>query len=294
MSVELHCHTVFSVDARGTPEDLVDVAADRGVTTLSITEHDHIGSCARAQARATERGLEYLPGVELGAPWEGVGLHLLAIGFDPENEPMKRMVDDCFSKYERQFGLLEPHLRELGCRWTKQQMAAGLAQRYPTHPAPVVSQWFARDFLVEQGVFPDLAACKAAINQVRQRITDERGPEAFQSGVNVQRILETVHGAGGVVLLAHVANYHPADLSKQISLIHDVLDAGLDGFELHHPRNIAEPHFDALVSEAQQLRCVISGGSDCHDARLSGVNALNCCHVPEQTIERLRSALASG
>ena len=293
MSIELHCHTVFSVDARGTPEDLVDVAADRGVTTLSITEHDHLGSCERAQARAAERGIECLPGVELGAPWHERELHLLAIGFDSGNEPMQRLVDDSFSKYERHFDLLEPHLCAMGGPWTKQQMAAGLARRYPTHPAPIVSQWFARDFLVEQGVFPDLASCKVAINQVRQRIIDEHGPQVFESGVSAQRILDTVHGAGGVVLLAHVAHYHRGDQAQQIRLIHDVLDAGLDGFELYHPLNIAEPHFDALVSEANQLDCVISGGSDCHDARTDGPNALDCLQVPEQTIDRLKSALAS-
>ncbi len=293
MSVELHCHTVFSVDARGTPEELVDVAADRGVTTLSITEHDHIGSCERAQIRAAERGIEYLPGVELGAPWHDCELHLLAIGFDPGNGPMQRLVDDCFSKYTRHFTLLEPHLRELGWHWTKQQLADGLARRYPTHPAPIVTQWFVRDVLIEEGVFPDMPSCKTAINQVRQRIVEEHGREALECGVDLQTILDTVHGAGGVVLLAHVAHYHRADLAKQIGLIHDVLEAGLDGFELYHPTNIAEAHFEALVSEAKQLGCVISGGSDCHNAQTDGPCALDCLQVPEETIERLKSVLAS-
>ena len=293
VSVELHCHTVFSVDARGTPEELVDVAADRGITTLSITEHDHLGSCQRARVRASERGLDYLPGVELGAPWRGLEreLHLLAIGFDSESEPMNKLVDDCFSKYERHFNLLVPFLPELGCHFTREQMADALARRYPSHPAPVISQCFVRDLLVEQGVYPDIRACKAAIARIRQRVIDEQGPQAFASGVSLERIVETVHAAGGVVLLAHVPYYHRADREKQIELIHGVLEAGLDGFELYHPLNVAEPHFDALVSEAKQLGCVISGGSDCHHAQSDKGHPLDCCHVPEETIDRLRSVL---
>lgn len=50
--LELHCHTVFSIDGRGTPEHLVDSAVDRGVAALSITGHNSIGSlrCGRARA----------------------------------------------------------------------------------------------------------------------------------------------------------------------------------------------------------------------------------------------------
>ncbi len=292
MSVELHCHTVFSVDAYGTPEDLVDVAADRGVTTLSITEHDHLGSCQRAQSRATQCGIEYLPGIELGALLDDVELHLLGIGFDPDNSQMKSMVAESFSKNERYFDLYMPYLPEFGCHFTKEQMAVGLAERYPTHSAPVISQWFARDFLVDQGVYPDRAAFKAVIKQIEQRIIDEQGPQVFKSTLTLEKILKTIQGAGGVVLLAHVAYYYPTDQTKQIELIRKGLDMGLDGFELYHPLNVAESHFDVLIREAKQIGCVISGGSDCHNARIEGSSALNVCNVPEETIANLKSVLA--
>ena len=93
-------------------------------------------------------------------------------------------------------------------------------------------------------------------------------------------------------LLAHVAEYHPGDGEKQIALIHELLDEGLDGFELYHPSNAAEPHFDRLVREAERTGCAISGGSDCHNAIEGGAKGIGCSQVPDRVVETIESALA--
>lgn len=75
MSIEMHCHTLFSVDGRGTPENLVDAAADQGITVLAVTEHNHLGSLRRAKAHAERRGLRYINGIELDARWQNANYH---------------------------------------------------------------------------------------------------------------------------------------------------------------------------------------------------------------------------
>lgn len=38
MSIDLHCHTLFSVDSYGTPEALIDAADDAGLTADPIAD----------------------------------------------------------------------------------------------------------------------------------------------------------------------------------------------------------------------------------------------------------------
>ena len=41
MGLDLHTHSVYS-DGSLTPEEIIDVAVDLGLTAISITDHDNI------------------------------------------------------------------------------------------------------------------------------------------------------------------------------------------------------------------------------------------------------------
>ena len=100
-----------------------------------------------------------------------------------------------------------------------------------------------------------------------------------------------VHGAGGVLLLAHPASHLRGNLRAQLDLIGEMLAIGLDGFELYHPANTREPHFAQLEAEARRLGCAVSGGSDTHaDSSRTEQPAPGFC-VPEWTVETLDAAL---
>ena len=108
--LEMHCHTVFSIDGYHSPEVVVDVAAERGVTVLSITEHNHLGSVARASTRARQRGIRYFSGVEIDATCMDRDLHLMGIGFDPADQPLGSLVAGNFAAYASHFELYRPKL----------------------------------------------------------------------------------------------------------------------------------------------------------------------------------------
>ncbi len=291
MPVELHCHTVFSVDGRCTPEQVVDVAAECGITTLSITEHNHLGSLERAAARAAERGIRYLAGVELDADWNGQTYHFLAFGFDVLHPQIRRLIEQNHAKYVSDFDLYVEALEASEHPVTRTRLEAGLAERYPTNPAPAMTQWFARDFLVDQGVFPDANAYNRTLRDLKQKIIYERGPAAFKSFATFETAAQAVHRAGGVLLLAHVAHNFPGDQAGQIALIDELIEQGMDGFELYHPKNLAEPHFDQIARHAERLGCVISGGSDCHDAPNQWPYPLGSACAPDLIMMMIESAL---
>lgn len=79
MKVDLHTHTNAS-DGALTPEALVGLARESGVTLLSVTDHDTAAGCLRAQKAAKEAGIAFIPGVELSVRWGGTVLHVVGLG----------------------------------------------------------------------------------------------------------------------------------------------------------------------------------------------------------------------
>lgn len=62
--LDLHCHSSASYDSLASPEGLVRVAAERGLTHLAITDHERIDGAVRARDAAPE-GLTVIVGEEV-------------------------------------------------------------------------------------------------------------------------------------------------------------------------------------------------------------------------------------
>ena len=64
MSGDLHCHTKLSDGTLGL-EELIALAAKRGVETIAITDHDCLAGTVRAKIIGERNGVKVIPGVEL-------------------------------------------------------------------------------------------------------------------------------------------------------------------------------------------------------------------------------------
>jgi len=279
LTAELHCHSVFSVDGHDTPEEIVEIVAASGYDTLSITDHNHLGSQQRAVEHAKRRSLRYIPGVEIDAGWKGHNHHFLAFGIDWHNPALKRLVDSNTAVYSHYF---EVYLRVIESRnlgISRECMLKRLPERYPTHPSPVLNIWFARGVLIEKGVLADMSEFPAFWQDIAAEVEANGEANTLLSFGTYEETRDAVHEAGGLILLAHVAHYYRGDLVRQLEVINELLQEGCDGFELYHPYNVAESHFNELIREAKRLGCAVSGGSDCHHVA-QGPSVLASCSAP--------------
>ena len=169
-------------------------------------------------------------------------------------------------------------------------MRGALPSRYRGHPAPVLSKWFARSFLFARGCFPDDATATREMSQVAAE-AERQAPEPWD-WASFEEVRDAVRAAGGIVLLAHPAGYRRGNLAAQLALIGELMAAGLDGFELYHPSNAREPHFEALVAEARRLGCAVSGGSDTHLDPGTDGRAAPGAPAPEWAVASIDEALA--
>jgi predicted metal-dependent phosphoesterase TrpH len=75
-AVDLHTHTYYS-DGRASPEELITYAAQIGVKTLAITDHDNTRGTREGAAVAQRLGIELIPAMELTARWDELLISLI-------------------------------------------------------------------------------------------------------------------------------------------------------------------------------------------------------------------------
>ena len=83
--VDLHLHSTFS-DGSRTPEEVVALAREAGLSAAVLTDHDNWRGADRFRAAADAAGLRTAVGMEISADVPGRTVHLLAYGFDPADE----------------------------------------------------------------------------------------------------------------------------------------------------------------------------------------------------------------
>ncbi len=90
---DLHCHSSAS-DGSLTPTEVVKRAADQGVQTLAITDHDTINGQAEALAAAREYDLNLIPGIEISTTWENKCFHIVGLNIDPADSHLNEGIQN--------------------------------------------------------------------------------------------------------------------------------------------------------------------------------------------------------
>lgn len=248
--IDLHTHSSRS-DGTDTPSDLLAQAAEAGLTTLAITDHDTTAGWDEAAEAAQRHGVALVRGAELSTRHHGGSVHLLAYLFDPTDEPlaeeMRRMREDRVPRLQR----IVERMEDDGFAVTWEDVLA----QVPEGPATLGRPHLA-DALVANGIATDR-------NEVFNRWL-HNGSRYYEPhyAVETAEAVRLVLEAGGVPVVAH-----PFATKRQRSLgAEDVAlltDAGLVGIEVDH-----RDHDDEGKAFARQLAVrhdlVPTGSSDFH------------------------------
>ncbi|MFC8670045.1 PHP domain-containing protein [Streptomyces sp. NPDC057199] len=251
MRIDLHCHSTAS-DGTDTPAELVRNAAAAELDVVALTDHDTTRGYAEALA-ALPAGLTLVTGAEFSCRLDGVGLHMLAYLFDPEEPELlseRELVRD--DRVPRAQAMIA-NLQELGVPVTWDQVeriAAGGSVGRP-HIATA---------LVELGV----------VRSVSDAFTTEWLADGGRAYVEKHEsdpfeMIRLVKAAGGVTVFAHPAA-SKRGLTVPESAIAELAAAGLDGIEVDHMDH--EPATRArLRGLAGELGLLPTGSSDYHGSR---------------------------
>ena len=190
LNADLHCHSVVS-DGTLTPEALAQRARRNGVELWALTDHDEVGGQHRAAAAARAQGMAYLSGAEISVTFAGETVHIVGLGFDPDNEALQQgLANTRGGRSER-----------------AREMAQGLAQvgiagayegalKFVGNPDLISRTHFAR-FLVEAGV------CQDTHEVFRRYLTEGKPGYVPHRWASLGNAVRWITEAGGVAVIAH-------------------------------------------------------------------------------------------
>jgi 3',5'-nucleoside bisphosphate phosphatase len=255
--IDLHTHTTFS-DGTFTPEELIAVARERGLTTMAVTDHDSTEGLDRAFAAAErDGGPEIVPGVEFSTVRDDHGIHVLAYWMRLDDRAfqgeLRRLREDRFRRGERTVAILQ----RLGYPITFDRV------REIAEGENIVRPHIAQA-LMEAGVVPT----------VEEAFTPDLIGEGGRAYVEKHALdpvdaLRLIKDAGGLVVVAHPGLFRER-LGVADEVIEELADAGLDGVEAAHPDHPPEAE-RRYRDMARRLDLVVTGSSDCHGTRYDPV-----------------------
>ncbi|MFJ2898876.1 PHP domain-containing protein [Streptomyces sp. NPDC087218] len=251
MRIDLHTHSTAS-DGTDTPAELVRNAAAAGLDVVALTDHDTVRGHAEAVA-ALPDGLTLVTGAELSCRLDGVGLHMLAYLFDPDEPELARerelVRDDRVPRARTMVGKLQ----QLGVpvEWERVASIAGDGSVGRPHIATA---------LVELGVVETVSDAFTP-----QWLADGGRAHAQKHELDPFDAIRLVKAAGGVTVFAHPAAVKRGRVLPESSIAR-LAAAGLDGIEVDHMDHDG-PTRARLRDLARELGLLTTGSSDYHGSR---------------------------
>jgi len=244
--IDLHLHTTAS-DGRLTPPQMVRLAAQRGLRTIAITDHDSISGVEAALAEAKlYENLEVISGVEMSASVGKDEVHMLGYFLNIYDPNLVAILQDFQRDRSERGREMVDKLNDLGMQLEWQRVEE-LAQG-GTITRPHIAQ-----AMIEKGYI-------STIQEAFDHYIGETGP----ANVSRERLSGTdsialIIRSGGLPVLAHPARYVPELEAKLPSLV----SAGLVGMEVYY-KDYTEEEIDYLSQLCGQYTLVPCGGSDYH------------------------------
>lgn len=270
MPADLHCHTRLSDGSLGI-EDLILLAKRSGTETIAITDHDCLAGTVRGKIIGERHGVTVIPGVELSA-YDSLNkrkLHLLC--YLPENP-------------NRLEGLCRRN--SLSRRKASQLMVVKASQRYPISSDLVLKCAAGSTNIYKQHILHALMECGYS-TQIFGNMYDELFSSSNPNNISVLpkfpepfEVLEAIHEAGGIAVLAHAGFY------DNFSLLPELIARGLDGVEVWHPENSPEQR-EELIAIAEKHKLLMTGGSDFHGMYSALPVTIACETTPDENLEAL-------
>lgn len=249
-NIDLHMHSIYS-DGSYPPEELVISARQKGLSAISLTDHDTTDGLKEAREQCKLQNIQFVNGVEINSYYSlngrRVNIHVLGYAFEEQQiQPYMKKLKQL--RYEHNEAI------------RKELLAIGIALSYED-----------LGLSSDKNIITRLNFAKALVKKGYARNVQEalikylhKGGTAYVEYHNdpFDVVAYKIHEAGGIVSLAHPAEYELDDTDME-SLILCLKKEGLEAVECIHPtQSVLYSDKIRAIAETNDLK--LTGGSDFH------------------------------
>lgn len=244
---DLHIHTTAS-DGVFTPSQVVLRAKERGVNTLSISDHDAVSGLQEGIRAGNECGMLVIPGLEISAGGDKE-IHILGYGVPCDNAALNTFLSDM--KQDR---------IDRAVKMVKKLCDIGLPlsiDDIPVEKNAVIGRPRIARAMIAKGYIKN-------VNEAFERYIGSGCPAYVgRTPIDVCGAVRLLRSVGAVPVLAH-AGLLKMDDDTFAQNLKQWMDAGLMGMEVYHPSHLPD-QLGKWAQIAKDNRLLVTSGSDFHD-----------------------------
>lgn len=270
MPADLHCHTKMS-DGCLSIDEIVLLARKCGILTISVTDHDTFAGSTRAKIFGDRRGVNVISGVEFST-------------IDSSTKRKAHILCYLSDHTDRLEGLCKR------TRDARRRSAVIMVQKVMT-VYPIPSEMIMRRAQGSTNIYKqhimhaliDAGYTDEFFGPVYHKLFNPKDGLAYMPirYPEVHDVIEQVHEAGGIAVLAHPGVYDSYDLLEQLAH-----DNEIDGVEVWYPRS-KDGDEQKLTAIAKNYNLVMTGGTDFHGLYQPNPQPIGTCTTPDDQLQKL-------
>ncbi len=277
--IDLHVHTTAS-DGQYTPSQIIQMASEKNISTLAITDHDTVAGLEEGAKAAEQNHITFIPGTELNISYPTGEFHLLGLGFKKISPSLEELLAALVKNREIRNVQIIEKMREAGVDITLEEM-------YADFPDTVLGR-------------PHFAAelVKKKVVKTRQQAFDRylakgRPWYVARVGSNLDEAIVAIKESGGVPVIAHPMSLY-LSWGKLPDALQNFYERGVMGLEAFHP-GARVTECLRLEELAQKIGYFITAGSDFHGEKIRGDRKLgHTCggrKIEDETWEKIKDII---
>ena len=269
--IDFHTHTDSS-DGALSARDLIEKAAQAGITTLGICDHDTVSSLAEAEIVAGEKGMKIVPGIEITSRYKRFQLHFLGYYFDYTDKKFLSRLDELRDARIHRAKRIIAKLNRIKIPLTFESVIEKVGE----HDS--VGRPHIANTMVEEGYAQTYDEVFHKYIGIGRPAYEANYPFPPEDAIGM------VAAAGGLSFLAHPSHYVNEDL------LHYLLKMGLDGIEVIHPSHSDEEvaFYNKFADDNSLLK---SGGSDFHGGLKNDDRNLGSYVISPEWVDKMLAKL---
>lgn len=249
--IDLHVHTTMS-DGTLTPEEVVGLAVEAGLSAIAITDHDTVSGVAAAQQHSNGTGVLVIPGVEVSTQWDHGILHCLGYFVDTCHPELQSVLSYLVQARIERVPRIVEKLQAQDVGISLEDVGFEVKEGVPGRP-------HVANALIRKGIV-------RSIQEAFDRFL-RRGAPAYVEKVKLSPAdaIGAILTAGGVPVLAHPYSLKLDDPEILGHTLRNLVDLGLQGIEVYYPEHTRE-QTDLYRHLAARFDLAVTGGTDFHGA----------------------------
>ena len=248
--IDLHLHSNFS-DGEYSPSEVVKKARKKGISVVSLTDHDTFNGTSEAQFACKNSGIQFISGVELEAATDIINskyIHILGYNITKPN----LLNNYLFELKDERIKLINNYIEELndlGIHSSFEEISS-------LSPGQHLTAYHIPKLLFKKGYYN-------SFENAKKDFIDPNGKYYIKrNSYNVKFIVDLILDSGGIPVLAHPCRLPQKGISldKYIGLLSQ---NGLEGLETYYSQHSLED-IKFYETIAKKYNLIQTAGSDWH------------------------------